>query len=108
MPNLPEMLYKEKEQLSRTEYQEWRGYTQELKMKMVIKNFGREDITVQATLPPSLVTFCHQIWLPPLPLPPGDVLFEWPLTKKVSLDCKNQARLVSIVGHVMGQSGTQC
>ena len=48
--------------------------------------FWGEDVTIQATLPPSLVTFCHQIWLPPLPLPSGDVLFEWPLSGFSLLD----------------------
>ena len=47
--------------------------------------FGTEDVTISASLPPSLVTLCHPnfpILTTSLPPPSGDVIFERPLTVK--------------------------
>ena len=48
-------------------------------MKIMMIFFG-EDVAISGYLPPSLVTFCHQIRDTSLPPSPGNALFEWPQT----------------------------
>ena len=54
------------------------------KAEMISILFGTEDVTISVSLPPSLVTLCHQnlpILATSLPPPSGDVIFEWPLKR---------------------------
>ena len=47
--------------------------------------FCGDDVTISVDPLPPVSPLVSPIWLTPFPLPPGDVIFEWPLSglKKV-------------------------